>query len=417
MTGILPLAEHRRWQLALVLMVTFFVAYLDRYNISFAVPLMAGEYGWDEAQTRHYGSLLMGLFFGAYGISNILFTPWAARLGPRRSLQLILVLWSLFTALGAWVSQWLLALMATRVLLGISEGVHVPMMSQLTKTWFPPEERARANSIFVSGLFLAVLLSPLMLVPLMSALGWRTGFVLLAAFGLLVSLPLVARMVHDTPRDHPDVGAAELAHIHAGQAREAAGVYGGLSWPALFTRPGFLLLSVIGIVNNVIALGLSSWLPTYFTHTRGIPFERITWLVAIPYAFSIAGIGLWAQLGDRFNIRAGLAALGFAAAGVLIYLGLRADSLTLVLACFSLGVFMISAFNACEFAMIQRISPLEKTAPAMGVYNGLTTMIGGGLGPLIVSPIIGAGGPHWLLSLIALLNAALLLVAWRLIRY
>ena len=91
--------------------------------------------------------------------------------------------------------------------------------------------------------------------------------------------------------------------------------------------------------------------------------------------------------------------------------------MVIVLACFSLGVFMISAFNACEFAMIQRISPLDKTAPAMGVYNGLTTMIGGGLGPVIVSPIIGEGGPFWLISAIALGNAALLLLAWRWIRY
>ena len=280
--------NKQRWRLALVLMVTFFVAYLDRYNVSFAVPLMAVEYGWDEAQTREYGSLLMGLFFAAYGIANILFTPWAAQLGARRSLLIIVVLWSLFTAMGAWFSQWLTVFMATRVLLGISEGVHVPMMTQLTKAWFPLEERARANSIFVSGLFLAVLLSPLMLVPLMSSLGWRTGFLLLAVFGLLVSLPLVWLVVQDTPEEHPDISEAELAHIQAGREREAADEYGSLSWRELFSRPRFILLALIGIINNVVALGVSSWLPTYFTNTRGIAYEDITWLVAIPYAFSIA---------------------------------------------------------------------------------------------------------------------------------
>ena len=137
----------------------------------------------------------------------------------------------------------------------------------------------------------------------------------------------------------------------------------------------------------------------------------------LPQRQVVRGIGLWSILGDRFNVRAGLAALGFGSAGVLLYVALSAQQMALVLACFSLGVFMISAFNACEFAMIQGISPLEKTAPAMGVYHGMTTMIGGGLGPFIVSPIIGEGGPFWLLSVIALFNAALLLLAWRLIRY
>lgn len=413
----LSLAGHRRWQLALVLMVTFFVGYMDRLNITFAVPLMAVEFGWDEAQTREYGSLLMGLFYAGYGLANMFLSPFAARLGPRRSLLIIVVLWSFFTALGAWISQWLMLLMATRVLLGISEGVHVPMVSQLYKAWFPMEERARANSIFVSGLFLAVLLSPIMLVPLMSELGWRTGFLLIAIFGLLVSLPLVAWLVHDTPEEHPDVSDAERAFIAAGRQREAAEEDSGLAWRELLSHPRFVLLTFIGIINNVVALGFSSWLPTYFTANRGIPFEDITYLVAIPYAFSLLGIGLWAWLGDKFNIRAGLAALGFAGAGVMIYVALQAESLWVVLPCFSIGVFMISAFNACEFAMIQRIVPLDKVAPSMGIYNGFTTIIGGGLGPFIVSPIIGDGGPFWIISGIALFNAALLLTAWRMIRY
>ena len=411
------MAGHRRWQLALVLLVTFFVAYMDRLNITFAVPLMATEYGWRETQTREYGSLLMGLFYAGYGLANIFLTPFAERLGPRRSIFIIVILWSLFTALGAWVSQWLMVLMATRVLLGISEGVHVPMMSQLTKTWFPLEERARANSIFVSGLFLAVILSPVMLVPLMDGYGWRTGFVLIALFGLLISLPLVAWLVHDTPDAHPDISPQELAYIAAGRDREALQEDLQMSWRELFTMPRFLLLAAIGSINNVVALGISSWLPTYFIHNRGIAFEDITFLVAVPYAFSLLGIGLWAALGDRFNIRAPLAALGFAGAGIMIYVALQADSLALVLVCFSAGVFLISAYNACELAMIQRIVPLAKMAPSMGVYNGCTTIIGGGLGPFIVSPIITQGGPYWLISTIALANALLLLLAWRLIRY
>lgn len=412
-----PVLQERRWQLALVLCVTFFVGYLDRLNISFAVPLMAVEFGWSAEQTRDYGSLLMGLFYAGYGLANIFLTPLAARFGPRRSLLVIVTLWSLFTAMGAWVSQWLMLLMATRVLLGLSEGVHVPMVSQLIKTWFPREERARANSIFVSGLFLAVILSPLLLVPLMSWIGWRAGFILIALFGALVSLPLVLRFVHDRPSQGDGVGEAELDLITNGQAEEAAEYPDALTIRQLLRLPRFLLLGLIGIVNNVVALGMSSWLPTYFTNSRGIPFEEIAWLVAIPYTFSLLGIGVWATLGDRYNIRALLGAVGFSGAGVMIYLGLQAEALWLVLGCFSLGVFLISAFNACEFAMIQRIVPLQLAAPAMGIYNGCTTIIGGGLGPFIVSPIIGSGGPVWIISAIALVNAALLVLAWRVIRY
>ena len=88
----LPFYRQQRWQLTAVFMVTLFVGFMDRINITFALPLMAEEYGWTEAQLQSYGSALMGLFYGAYGLANIFLTPFAARLGTRRSLLLIVVL-------------------------------------------------------------------------------------------------------------------------------------------------------------------------------------------------------------------------------------------------------------------------------------------------------------------------------------
>ena len=408
---------QRRWQLALVLMVTFFVGFLDRINITFALPLMAAEYHWNEADTQRYGSLLMGLFYGAYGLANILLSPLAARFGPRRSLMTIVCLWSVFTAMGAWVSQWIMLLLASRVLLGLSEGVHVPMMTTATKTWFPLEERARANSIIVSGIFLAVLLAPMLLVPLMGQFGWRAGFLVLAAAGALVSLPLLDRFVHDSPERHPSVSAEEARLVADGREREAEEEVSGQLLRSLFTTPRFMLFFLIGICNNLMSLGLTSWLPTYFTNRRGIPYDEITFLVAAPYAFSLVGVALWSTLGDRYNIRALLAACGFAAAGVAIYIALNAESLPLVIACMTAAVFLFSAFTASEFALVQRILPMDQFAPAMGFYNGMSALIGGGLGPALMSPLIGDGEGTWVITAIALLTSVLLLIYYRMVRY
>ncbi len=409
--------RQRRWQLALVLMMTFFVGFLDRINITFALPLMAEEYGWSEADTRTYGSLLMGLFYGAYGLANILLSPIAARFGPRRSLMTIVCLWSIFTAMGAWVSQWMMLLLASRVLLGLSEGVHVPMMTTATKTWFPLEERARANSIIVAGIFLAVLLAPMMLVPLMGAFGWRAGFLLLAAAGALLSLPLIYRFVHDAPEQHPDISEAEAAFVRDGREREAEEEVTGQLLRSLFTTPRFLLFFAIGICNNLMSIGVTSWLPTYFTNKRGIPYEDITFLVAAPYAFSLVGVALWSTLGDRFNIRALLAGFGFGGAGIVIYIALNTESLPVVIACMTAAVFLFSAFTASEFALVQRIVPMDQFAPAMGFYNGMTALVGGGLGPALMSPLIGDGEGTWIITAIALLTAGMLVIYYRMVRY
>ncbi|MEM0954695.1 MAG: MFS transporter [Pseudomonadota bacterium] len=414
---LLPFLRQRRWQMAAVLMVTFFVGFMDRINITFALPLMADEFGWSSVDTQHYGSLLMGLFYGAYGLANMFLTPWAARLGPRRSLLLIVCFWSLFTAMGAWFSQWILLLLASRVLLGVSEGVHVPMMTTATKTWFPREERARANAIVISGIFLAILFAPLLLVPLMGGFGWRAGFLFLAGAGALVSLPLIALFVYDTPAGHPDIDNSERALIATGREREDSEELSDQLLRSLFATGRVRLFFCIGVLNNLLSIGLTSWLPTYFTTKRGIPYDEITLLVAAPYAFSLVGIGLWSYLGDRFNIRSLLAGLGFGGAGIAITVALRTDSVNIVIACMTAAVFMISAFAAAEYALIQRILPMDQFAAAMGLYNGLSTLIGGGLGPALMSPLIGDGDGTWIISLIAVANALLLVQYFRMVRY
>jgi hypothetical protein len=144
---------------------------------------------------------------------------------------------------------------------------------------------------------------------------------------------------------------------------------------------------------------------------------NITLLVAAPYAFSLVGIALWSALGDRFNIRALLAGFGFGAAGIVIYIALNTDSLPVVILCMVAAVFLFSAFTASEFALVQRILPLDQFAPAIRFYNGMTALIGGGLGPALMSPLIGDGSGTWVITLIALLNAGLLLLFYRMIRY
>jgi MFS family permease len=386
--------DGRRWRLTYVLMVTLFIGYLDRMNISLALPLMAEEFGWSDAQVTSNGELLFSLFYLGYGLANILLSPAAARLGPRKSLVAIVILWALFTMLGALVSQLLLALAATRVLLGLAEGVHFPMMNMLTKAWFPPQERSRANSIWIAGLFLAVLLSPVMLVPLMQAFGWRVGFWGLGIAGLCISLPLVLNVIHDRPEADPQITQQELLHIASGNSLAITSLVQSGDEAAgrirrLITNPAFVLLLLAGILNNIVSLGLVSWLPSYFVRTRGVAYEDLTWLVSLPFAGSLIGVWVWSNLGDRFSNRALIAGLGYLLAGGFVFVSLTATSLLIVVSFFALSVFMTSAWASAEFALLQQAVPGHTLGADTGLYNGICTLVGGGLGPLVVSAIVG----------------------------
>ena len=408
--------DGRRWRIAWVLMISLFVGYLDRVNISLALPLMAAEHGWSDDELKRYGELLFSVFYVGYGLANIFLSPFAARVGPRKSLIVIVILWSVFTAVGAVASQIMLAFIASRILLGLSEGVHFPMMNMLTRAWFPAEERGRANSIWISGLFLAMLLSPVILVPAMNAFGWRVGFWGLALAGLALTLPLIMTVVHDRPDTAP--GATAPAYSQTGQAEESRG-----RGARLFRDRSFLLLLAAGVLNNIVALGLVSWLPSFFVRVKGIPFENLAWAAALPYAASLIGVALWSNIGDRLSARALLAAIGYSLAGVAVYLSLISDSMALVLAFFSGAVFFSASYVAAEFALLQRALPEKTLGGDSGLYNGLSTMIGGGLGPVVVSSIIGdpeaAGSVARLLIVpgVCVLISCILLLAYGRLKY
>ncbi len=371
--------------------MTFLIAYYDRLNISLAMPLIAAENGWNDAETASNGALLMGLFYAGYGIANIFLTPFAARIGPRKSLIVIVLLWSLFTGLGALASQVMMIFMASRVLLGLSEGVHPPMMNQLTNSWFAPDERSRANSTWVSGLFLSILTAPIVLVPIMEEHGWRTGFYVLAVGGVLVSLPLVLRFVHDRPTTHPRVDTSLAADLEERAGTIDVGDHA--TWRLLLERP-FQLIMLGGIVNNAVALGIAGWLPTYLSSLEGVRYADLSFLAAIPYGASLLGLAMWAVIGDKTNRRALVAAIGYLGAGVLAtsaFMAGTAQVVWLTVTLLSLSVFCVSAYTASEFALVQRIVPRAHVANGVGLYNGLTTMIGGGLGPYVVGGIIDGG--------------------------
>ncbi|SHG79105.1 MFS transporter [Ferrimonas marina] len=407
----------QRWRMAWVLGISVFIGYLDRLNISFAVPLLADEMGWTSAQTQEYGSLLMSLFYVGYGLGNLFLTPVASRFGPRKSLLVIVLLWSLFTAMGAMLSQWLLVFAASRILLGLAEGPHFPMMSALTKRWFPPNERARANSCWIAGLFLAMLAAPMLFVPLMNAFGWRSGFYVLAILGALITWPLIYWLVKDNPRQCHRTDNDERRHIETGLQAEQTLTEDGQRWHQLLRNPTFALLLLGGMLNNIVGLGLVSWLPTYFTEQKGILYNELSWLIPLPFIFSLVGVAIWSQLGDRSNRRSQLAGLGYFIAAIAIYVALSADSLWLTVVGFCSATASISAFTAAEFSLVQRVLPPSSVANGVGLYNGLSTMVGGGLGPVIVAPIIGDGGGTAVVSVVALINSALFLLLYRRLRY
>jgi MFS family permease len=387
------MSASTRWRIPLVLAVTVFVHYIDRNNLAIALPAIAHDFGWSDREVGKWGELLLGAFYLTFGLAQVVLSPLAERWGPKRSLMLAILGFSLCTILVYPLGGSLAALIGLRLLLGVAESVHMPMNSALVARWFPPHERGRANSIYVAGILVALAVAPLLIVPAVERFGWRFAFALLGLAGLSLSLPLVAWLIPaDAPVSHPST-----PHPYRR-------VYG--DWR-------LWLYILAGSLNALCVFGVLNWLPTYLNRTKGIAFGELSLPLFAVFVSGILGILFWAWLGDRTGRRVRFASLGLALAGVAVMLTAFVDVPAGVVFLFALGVFFQSSYNAQEFATLQqRVAP-EQAGALTGLYNGLTVLLGGVGGSLIPGTIVALTGSFQagLLSVVAGAFAVAVLMA------
>src|SRR5882724_11001732 len=155
-----------RYSIAALSCLCMALAYMDRWNLSVAAPLLMEEYGWDEARI----GLLQSVFFYGFTLSHLPGGWLADRHGGRRVLGAAVLVWSLVTGLTSLATTFA-ALVVLRLALGLGEGVNMPSILNLVARWFPVEERTRATTIAVAGVHAGTLVA----LPLSAWCGWRCG--------------------------------------------------------------------------------------------------------------------------------------------------------------------------------------------------------------------------------------------------
>ena len=413
-----------RWSIPVVLLISLMVSYFDRMNISFALPMIAKDYGWTVAETGKYGGLLMSIFFLGYGFATIFLSPIAERFGAKKSIITVVILFSLVTCIQAPFGMILGAFVALRVLLGLVSGVHGPMMGVLTEKWFPTTERSRANSIWFCGIFAAMILAPFVVVPLCNLVGWKMMFVVIGLGGMIITVPLLKFLVYEKPEDHPKISKTEIEYIQQGRtahAEKEPALTFISSIKFLWHRKIFWLVVLLGILNNMIAFGLLSWMPTFFTEARNLPFNDLMYATSVPYVLSIVGALTWAYFGDKTNKRGYIAGVCFLATGIMIYLASTTFSIPLLIFFFAVTIFFNAAYNANEIAFVQHIVPSERTGTGIGIYLGLSMMLGGGFGPVVVGGVVSMTGSYdyglVILAGISILCSVLVFLVGRSLKY
>lgn len=152
------------------LFLCYVLNYIDRVNISFAHLQFKTDIGLTEAA---YG-LGVGVFYIGYVLLEVPSNLLLRRIGPRRTIARIMVLWGLVSISMMFVRNPMQFYVA-RIALGVAEAGFFPGIIYYLTTWFPNRHRARVLSAFVLGIAVAGITGgPVSGWILSHAEGWHT---------------------------------------------------------------------------------------------------------------------------------------------------------------------------------------------------------------------------------------------------
>lgn len=272
------------------------VTYMDRVCISVAAPRIREEFG---ISPERWGFVL-GAFTLAYGAFEIPSGACGDRFGERRVLTRIVVWWSAFTVLTGLASGFAV-LVVTRFLFGVGEAGAYPNVSGSIRRWFPMAERARAQGFVWGASRVGGALTPVVVVPLMLALGWRTVFFLFGALGLVWAI-VWSVWYRDRPAEHPAVTSAELAELGGGSDFPEEGA---VPWGTLFRNPQLWLIMAMYVCYAWGPTFFIAHLPDYLIKGRGLSEEQMALFAGLPFIAGAIGNLAGGYFSDRWSERYG----------------------------------------------------------------------------------------------------------------
>jgi MFS transporter, ACS family, tartrate transporter len=282
------------------LIVCYFVAYLDRVNVSFAALTMNGDLGLSSSA---FG-LGAGIFFLAYFIFEVPSNLFLERVGARKWIARIMFTWGVISGGMAFITGER-SFLALRVLLGIAEAGFFPGIIFYLTLWFPAVYRARIIGYFMAAIPLSTVIgAPISGLLLgmdghMGLKGWQWLFIIEALPALVLSV-VVYFYLTDRPAEAAWLAPEErdwlVTRLQLEQRqRESVRHY---SVAQALVDPKVWALSLVYFGAVATNYGLSFFLPQ-IVKGFGVSNLQAGLIAALPYVVGVISIVLWGRRSDR----------------------------------------------------------------------------------------------------------------------
>ena len=405
MTNVNP---RGRWNHVIpVAFLMYTIAFMDRINVGLALPPMAKSLHFNPT----IGGTVFGIFFIGYLILQIPGGYLAEKWSAKRVVLVLLVAWGLFAILTGFVQN-VTQLLVVRFLLGVVEGGVWPATLILLSHWFPRDERARANNLWMLCLpVAATLVSPLS-GYILHISNWHMLFII-EGIPPFVWAIVWAIFIQDTPAKASWISTEERNFIeHAVASERADRDRPDLNTMAKAFKSGTVWrLALVYFFAVIPGYGVASFLPSLLKKAGfGVQAQGI--ITALPFVTAIIGLIVVGWLSDRAMARKRFVIVPVLILGVgVVVSALTQNAVGLSLVLLILAGFGLYSFLGPFWALVGQLLPPETAGSGFGLINAIGNL-GGFFGPLVIGALDTATGSFFtgflFLGLSALLVAVLI---------
>jgi predicted MFS family arabinose efflux permease len=354
-----------------LLMLVYVINFVDRQVLSILMEPIRKDLGLSDTQLGLLSGLGFALFYAAAGLP-------IARLADKTSRRNIiagsLAVWSAMTAVCGLVANFPQLLLG-RIGVAVGEAGAGPASHSLIADLFPHGKRATALAVFSTGVPIGILIGLFAGGWLNDTFDWRTAFVVVGLPGVVVSLIVVLTM-REPPR------GADHATGEAGSWLDAL--------RTLIKIPAFNYLVLGSALHAYTSYGALQWNPAFMirihgmsTAEAGLALGLISGLTGI---FGTLGGGWIADRLGRRDIRwyAWTPAVLMAIRVPFYLTAYLADDGATAIACLIIPGLLGNSFTGPVYATIQTLAPVRTRAFASACMLFVISLIGFGLGPLLI---------------------------------
>jgi sugar phosphate permease len=380
----------RWWFVAPTLIVFVIINQLDKTNVSVLIADRGflSDLGLVGQPAR--AGFLSSVFFIGYGLSLMIWGFFVDRFGPRRCAVIGVLGWALTTAWCA-VAGRATEMYVARFTLGLTEGCMWPVCNSYVGRWFAVREHGRIQAFWINGAQIGIALGLPIVTAILLAGGWRTVFWIFSAGSVLILMPMFYLLAPDDPRRSRHVNEEELLYIESNRSSNAA----QQNFGRVLSDVRFWLVTLCHACLVATFFGLTTWIPTYLTQARGLPFTTMSVWVALIYLIPVGLALVVGYLADRTMRRATVGAVSSVIMAVMVLAAVVVPNT--IVSMFLLVVSMAApiSYGAMNTSIMHALVSPSHIGRSTGIFVGVANVLGAG-GPTVIGYLIGVFGGRYL---------------------